>query len=425
MKVLLLSANTEQINMPTLPLGLSSVAMATRKAGHEVAFLDLMAEEDVQAVVKKAIEGFAPDLIGISVRNIDDQNMENPKFLLEPVKRIVANCRSLADVPIVLGGAGYSICPESGLEYLGADMGIQGEGEESFPILLEKIQQGADLADIPGLYLPGRGIQTQRRFTKNLDALPSAEDHLWSSSSVPADQESWLPFQTRRGCPMNCIYCSTATIEGKVMRQRSQALVVKDVAKLVEKGFRRFFFVDNVFNIPASYAKELCHQLAEAKLDISWRCILYPWKVDEELVQLMARAGCEEVALGFESGSESILQSINKRFNPHEIRRISQMLGDHGIQRMGFLLLGGPGETRESVEESFVFADTLNLEAMKVTVGIRIYPETALAEIARADGLISADDDLLHPQFYLARGLEQWLPETAKTWLAERPNWVT
>jgi radical SAM superfamily enzyme YgiQ (UPF0313 family) len=209
------------------------------------------------------------------------------------------------------------------------------------------------------------------------------------------------------------------------MRQRSQALVVKDVAKLVEKGFRRFFFVDNVFNIPASYAKELCHQLAEAKLDISWRCILYPWKVDEELVQLMARAGCEEVALGFESGSESILQSINKRFNPHEIRRISQMLGDHGIQRMGFLLLGGPGETRESVEESFVFADTLNLEAMKVTVGIRIYPETALAEIARADGLISADDDLLHPQFYLARGLEQWLPETAKTWLAERPNWVT
>ncbi len=425
MKVLLISANTEQINMPTLPLGLSSVAMATRRAGHEVAFLDLMTQEDVQAVIKGAIEGFSPDLIGISVRNIDDQNMEKPTLLLKQVKSVVASCRSIVDVPIVLGGAGYSIYPESGLAYLGADMGIQGEGEEAFPILLERIQRGADLSATPGLYLPGRGLQAKRRFAKHLDALPTAEDHLWSSSSVPEDQEFWLPYQTRRGCPLNCTYCSTATIEGKVIRKRTVALVVEDIANLVEKGFRRFFFVDNIFNIPVSYARELCHRLVAAKLDIAWRCILYPWKVDEDLVKWMARAGCTEVALGFESGCEPVLLAMNKRFNPQEVRRISQILQDYSIHRMGFLLLGGPGETKESVEESLVFADSLNLEVMKVTVGIRIYPQTALAEIALADGLITADDDLLHPRFYLARGLEQWLPETAKAWLAERPNWVT
>jgi hypothetical protein len=82
MKVLLISANTEQINMPTLPLGLACVAAATRKAGHEVAYLDLMAQEDVQEVIKEAMEERSPDVVGISVRNIDDQVMDNPAFLL-------------------------------------------------------------------------------------------------------------------------------------------------------------------------------------------------------------------------------------------------------------------------------------------------------------------------------------------------------
>ena len=116
---------------------------------------------------------------------------------------------------------------------------------------------------------------------------------------------------------------------------------------------------------------------------------------------------------------------MNKRFNPEEVTRISEMLRDYGIHRMGFLLLGGPGETKESAEVSFNFVDSLDLEMVKVTVGIRIYPNTALANTAVSEGVISAEDDLLQPRFYLARGLEQWLPETAKSWLAERPNWVT
>jgi len=424
MKVLLISANTEQINMPTLPLGLACVAAATRKAGHEVAYLDLMAQEDVRAVIKEAMEGLSPDVVGISVRNIDDQVMDSPGFLLEQVKEVVASCRSFSDAPIVLGGAGYSMYPESALEYLGADMGIQGEGEVAFPILLDKIQRDDDLSDTPGLYLPGRGVQAERAYAKNLDAFPFPEDHLWSSSSITEDAEFLLPFQTRRGCPMNCSYCSTSTIEGEILRKRAPALVVEEIARQSEKGFTRFFFVDNTFNIPVSYATELCQQLAAAELDITWRCILYPWKVDEELVKLMVKGGCREVSLGFESGSEPVLQALNKQYNLEEVRRITQILGDHGIHRMGFLLLGGPGETKDSVEESLQFADSLDLEVVKVTTGIRIYPHTALARIALAEGVISEDDDLLQPRFYLARGLEEWLAETVKSWMAERPNWV-
>ena len=425
MRVLLISANTEEMNMPTLPLGLACVAASTRKAGHAVTYLDLMAKEDAQAVIKKIIQGLRPDVVGISVRNIDDQNMANPHFLLEPVKEVVAACRSLSSAPIVLGGAGYSIYPQSALEYLDADMGIQGEGEESFPLLLDRIERGKDLSSTPGLYLPGSGLQRERALAKDLDQLPFPEDHLWSSSFLKADEEFWLPFQTRRGCPLNCSYCSTATIEGKVLRKRTPALVVKEIARQSMQGFSRFYFVDNTFNLPVAYATELCQLLVQEEVDVTWRCIFYPWEVEEDLVKSMARAGCKEVSLGFESGFEPVLQALNKRFNPQEVRRVSRILGDYGVQRMGFLLLGGPGETRKSVEQSLTFADSLNLEMVKVTTGIRIYPHTPLARIAVEEGFISPEDNLLKPRFYLARDLEEWLPETVKSWMDARPNWVS
>jgi hypothetical protein len=241
-----------------------------------------MAQDDVQEVIKEAMEERSPDVVGISVRNIDDQVMDNPAFLLDQVKDVVASCRSFSGAPLVLGGAGYSMYPESALEYLGADMGIQGEGEVAFPTLLDKIQRSHDLSETPGLYLPGRGLQAKRTFAKNLDGFPFPQDHLWSSSSMSEDAEFLLPFQTRRGCPMNCSYCSTSTIEGEILRKRSPALVVEELARQAEKGFDRFYFVDNTFNLPPSYATELCQQLAAAQLDITWRCILYPWKIDEE-----------------------------------------------------------------------------------------------------------------------------------------------
>ncbi len=91
---------------------------------------------------------------------------------------------------------------------------------------------------------------------------------------------------------------------------------------------------------------------------------------------------------------------------------------------MGFLLLGGPGETRETVEESLTFADSLPLDAMKISIGIRIYPGTELAQTAVADGLISPDDDLLLPIFYMVPGLEEWLRETVAAWMETRPHWT-
>jgi radical SAM superfamily enzyme YgiQ (UPF0313 family) len=423
MRVLLISANTSEINMPTLPLGLVCVAAATKAAGHAVELLDLLSQQEPLAQVQAAIDSLRPDVIGISVRNIDDQSMEKTRFLLQEVKDVIAVCRSYSRAPIILGGAGYSIFPESVLSYLGADAGIQGEGEAIFPALLGKLQKGLRLSEIPGIYLPGCGLQGERPFTKNLDSIPFPDEHLWTVPD-PAVDDVLIPLQTRRGCALGCNYCSTATIEGTALRKRSIDAVVDGLARHAATGFKRFYFTDNTFNMPPSYALALCRKIIERKLDIYWVCILYPGKIEEELARAMAQAGCREVSLGFESGCEKILAIMNKKFSLDDVRRASELLAKYKIKQMGFLLLGGPGETRDSVEESLSFADSLPLDSLKITIGIRIYPHTELARTAVAEGLVAPDDDLLLPIFYMVPGLEAWLRETVAKWMERRPHWM-
>lgn len=422
MRVLLISANTEKINILPLPLGLNCVAVATRKAGHDVRLLDLMAENDNRLAISEVIAAFLPEVIGIAVRNIDDQNMAPPRFLLDPVKKVIGDCRTLSNAPIVLGGAGYSIFPDSALDYLEADMGIQGEGEIAFPILLDRIRRGVALGGTPGLYLRGAGLQGKRQYAADLDRLPLPDPDLWPAHA-PSD-DFGIPVQTRRGCPMNCNYCSTATIEGCSIRRRSPDLVVENLSRHVDAGYENFYFVDNAFNLPLPYAKDLCRKIIETELGIFWRCIFYPGRIDTELANLLAESGCREVSLGFESGCETILRIMNKKFNPDSIRRTSEMLSAAGIRQLGFLMLGGPGETKESTEQSLAFAESLQMDAVKITIGIRIYPNTALAEHAINDGLISPKDNLLFPRFYIVREIEEWLREVVNTWTEKQSGGI-
>jgi radical SAM superfamily enzyme YgiQ (UPF0313 family) len=413
MRVLLISGNQETSGVMTpLPLGLACVAAAAAKAGFEVSFLDLLSTPDWRCATQDAIAALCPDVIGVSVRNIDDQTMINPRFLLQPLKQVVDFCRRLSDVPIVLGGAGFSIFPEKTLAYLGADMGIQGEGEIAFPSLLSWLEKGRHGAAPAGVYLAEQP-QTHRpmAITADLDSLPLPVPAAWLTPGI--DPEWRIPVQTRRGCSQDCAYCSTGAIEGRQLRWRSAESVVNWLISYRDYGFRNFHFVDNTFNLPLAYAKKLCRRIIDARLDIDWWTQIYPMlaDTDAELADLMARAGCTQLNLGFESGSEPVLRLLNKRYKPVEVAQISAMFAALGIRRNGYLMLGAPGETRQTVEESLAFAESLHLDALKITVGIRIYPHTALATRAVSEGIIDSNDDLLLPRFYLAPALREWLPE--------------
>ncbi|HOV32615.1 MAG TPA: radical SAM protein [Candidatus Hydrogenedens sp.] len=425
MKVLFISANTEQISMPVIPIGLGCVAAATQKAGHEIRFIDLMFEDNPENRVRQVIAEFQPECIGITVRNIDNQNIESPRFFLDKVRGIVAACHSNSDIPIVLGGAGYSIFPESALEYLNADIGIKGEGESIFLELLSQLEKKQSINNIPGLYIRGYSFKPQKTVSKNLDAFPLPGPKLLSTS-LTKNQDIWIPVQTRRGCPFMCSYCSTPSIEGTNLRKRSPENVTNYLKEWADAGFSNFYFVDNTFNLPPTYAKDLCDEILKKELNIKWRCIIYSKFIDTDLVQLMAKSGCRQISLGFESGSEQVLKNLNKRFSREDIRTVSNMFADYGIERTGFLLLGGPGETRETVEESLEFADSLKLDFLKVTIGIRIYPDTKLSEIAKEQGIIKQEDNLLFPTFYLSPELDrEWLSKRVEDFKLSRPNVLT
>lgn len=422
MKVVFITLSMPDLIMPTLPLGLVSVATAAQHDGHEVRILDSAAGSDAAQQAAEAIASFAPDAIGLSVRNIDDQSRGDTRFLLEPLKTIVSSCRRLSKAPIILGGAGYSMYPERLLEWLDGDIGIKGDGEAALPAVLDHLRMGVDPAMIKGVYVKGRSPFKKICSILDLNKLPQPDPELWPCP-MQGRQDVWLPFQTRRGCPLACSYCSTASIEGTSLRKRDPQAVAAHIRRHVEAGFKRFYCTDNTFNLPAEYARGLCRAFIGAELDISWACIVYPYKIDESLVADMARAGCVEVALGFESGSPVLLKNMRKRFTPDDVREAAGLFKKHSIKLNGYLLLGGPGETRDTVLESLRFAASLPLDFLKLTTGIRIYPETELARIAVSEGGVASDDDLLVPRFYLAEGLEGWLQDEIARWTASRPHW--
>jgi radical SAM superfamily enzyme YgiQ (UPF0313 family) len=423
MRILLISGNREDIDIRVPALGLACIAAASENAGHEVRLMDLMIEENPQAAIVRVVQDFQPEAIGVSVRNIDDQRRHNTRFLLDQAREAVKWCRNCSKVPIILGGAGFSILPQAILDYLAADMGIQGEGETIFPKLLSRLQAGTKTDDLPGVFYRNGIPSVKRTFVKNLDSLPLPNPSLLARSLTGA-KNAPVPVQTRRGCPMACSYCSTPTIEGNTVRWRDPERVVLWLRRWVEEGFRQFYFVDNTFNLPPSYAMHLCSKIIAANLNISWRCILYPGALDEKLIKTMARAGCREVSVGFESGSETILHNMNKKYSLKEVQRACTLLRRFEIRSMGFLLLGGPGETRETIERSFEFADALDIDALKISIGIRIYPDSDLARRAKEKGLISSENDLLMPCFYLNPALESRVLETVEMQISSHPTWT-
>ncbi len=410
MRVLLISANTERITMPVLPLGPALVAAAARRAGHEVTLLDLLTVADVRTGVREGVAGVRPEVIGISVRNIDNQSRRDTRFLLAEVKSVVAACREVSLAPVVLGGAGFSIFPLAVLRFLEADFGVCGEGERAFVDLLDSLTRGVDPVEVAGVVARWgeRGAPPVR--IPRLDE-EVGTDPAWLEGCDLADPETWVPVQSRRGCPLGCSYCSTPRIEGSRPRTRSVERVMAEVRHAVALGAGRVQVVDNTFNLPRSYALALCRELARITPRLQLRGIVYPLGVDGELAEAMADAGFAEVSLGFESGAEPVLAAMHKRFTRDDVTEAAKNLDAAGVRAQGFLLLGGPGETRDTVRRTLDFAAALPLEWFKATAGIRIYPGTPLAARAVADGVVQPDDDLLLPRFYLAPTLEGWLDE--------------
>lgn len=429
-RVFLISANREFMPYPVFPLGLAYVESALAGSGHETAVFDANLYDPSQAenALANAVERFQPELIGVSVRNIDNLTYPISQSYLDDIRAMISACRKAAPLaPVVLGGAGYSLFPVKALEALGADAGVIGEAEGRIGAVARALISGQTPAEISGVvYREGQSVRQTRR--------PSSEDLVFPEKG-PRRAGLDMGFygreggmgnvQSKRGCPFNCSYCTYPILEGRCFQTRPAGAVADEFAELADRhGIGYIYFTDNYFNFPTDHAESICGELIRRKIKVPWTCFAHPAHLGAELADLMRRAGCASVELGSDAGSPTMLAGLNKEMTPDQILAASRACREAGLPFAHYLLLGGPGESEDTLSETFDLMDRCEPTAVIVMCGIRIYPGTPIERRAREEGLLETDDGLLAPRFYLSPAIRDSLLDRVEREAASRSNWI-
>jgi len=198
------------------------------------------------------------------------------------------------------------------------------------------------------------------------------------------------------------------------------------MAQLEAQGAKYVFIVDSVFNSSPRHVVETCEAILRRNLKIRWTCFLRPQGLTAPLLELMARAGLAHIEFGSDSFCDSVLEAYGKRLTFDDIRQSSELARQQGVEFCHFLICGGPGETKETLQTSFENSRRLNGALVMAVVGMRIYPGTTLCERALREGQIATDTDLLTPAYYLAPGLtEEKVFTQLRQFSAQSPDWIT
>jgi radical SAM superfamily enzyme YgiQ (UPF0313 family) len=419
MKILLVSANREHSPYPVFPIGLSYLAGSLAAAGHELSVLDLCFEQEPETALAERLASFSPALAVVSLRNIDNVTWPGCRSYLAGVRDVVSICRGPARV--VVGGSGFSLMPREIMAYLDADYGVVGEGEEVLPRLAELIGQGSCPSGLPGVLV--RGVDGFRP-SQPVERIASPGRSLFDVTRYQR-QGGMANVQTKRGCPFACIYCTYPLLEGRRMRLRPISAIIDEIRDLVEGyGVSYIYFVDDIFNYPSDFAEQLCRAMTAAQLAINWSAFINPAFMPPGLLDVMLAAGCDAVEYGTESGSPLMLRNLGKAFTVADVREASRLCRERQVDFAHYILFGGPGETRETILESFSLMDELEPTAVITMTGIRIFPGTPLHRTALDEGVIDSDTDLLEPTFYISPAVRDEMAGLVTSEAIKRRNWV-
>ena len=396
------------------PIGLDYLAEALAGRGFDPHLLDLALEPTSRAQLKKLLARLCPVAVGITIRNVDDCYFASQKFLLGPVRSLVRWLKRETEAPVVLGGVGYSVLPLPVLRWLGADIGIRGDGEEAMSLWLEALLAGRSFRDLPGVVLPDGAINDLAR--ADLNALPARRRN-WIRNDRYFHEGGQGNLETKRGCNRSCIFCADPLAKGKQVRTRPAELVAEELKVLLEQGVHTFHFCDCEFNVPREHAEEVCRAIIRRRLArrIRWYTYAAPVSFDLGLARLMARAGCVGINFGVDSASDEQLKRLGRSHRAKDLETTLQACRGAGLKVMFDLLLGGPGETRATLRRTISWMKRRQPDRVGVSFGVRVFPGTALAlllsrsgpmeENPHLAGRVRNNPELLFPIFYVDRSL--------------------
>jgi radical SAM superfamily enzyme YgiQ (UPF0313 family) len=337
-------------------------------------------------------------VVGVSIRLvhgyiIDQAAQYNTRHLdlRTNVKQVVDAIRQATGAPIILGGPGYNYYARDWLEYLDVDYGIRGEADFSFPLYLDRLAQGGDLTTIPGCVFRENGQihKVSRDLVENLDetALPAYD--LFDLARY--QQHGISPgILTKRGCAFRCTYCPYRSLEGPRYRLKSPARVVDEIEH-IQRVFppKMVMFCENNFNVPKQHAEAICQEIIQRKVNVCWGTgDLRPMGITEDFCRLLQRSGCNYANLSVESGSDAMLRHMRRGYSAADVRQSLENLMKAGIPFGASLMIGAPGETPETIQETFALLDRFTIPlGTWVTIGICLWtPRQEVLADARYDG---------------------------------------
>ncbi len=365
------------------PLSLLISASLLGKEGMEVTVID----REIESLSDEAVFGLAEKHARIFLSSSDVDRWQCPNLDYDSFIRFASGFRNKGN--LYLTGAHSTFYPEPFLKMTGAKGVIREEPEWT----VKEIACGRPLSEISGLtYRDTDGIHANPdRLSGNLDLLPTPAFHKVDLNKYYYELmgDRFTILEGSRGCSFKCTFCSL-TMYGKGVRAKSSEKLIAEILAAKEAGARNIYFIDLEFTINKKLVSDTCDFLIKNPTGLRWTCQTRTDLVDEPLLQQMKMAGCVLIHYGVESGSQRILDSVDKRLKLEKIEEGFSFTRKAGIETTAFFMVGLPGETAEEHEQTLAFAKKLNPTYASFHVA-NPYPSTKLGE--------RVDTDEMFPEF--------------------------
>ena len=366
------------------PLGLGYLASYLRKNGYlDVKIIDGSVETLTEDQILSRIDA---DVAGITATTLEISSA------ISLAKRI----KETRKIPVVLGGAHVTAIPADAMLNRCFDVGVIGEGEITFLELVKCFESCSEFKKVNGIaYLEGEKVALTegREPISDLDSLPFPSRDLmpplerYRATPASYKRSPVGSIITSRGCPYQCTYCDKA-IFGQKFRARPPKNIVDEIEELVNKyKAREIRFWDDVINLNNERIIEICKEMINRGIRVDWTCVGRVNNVTQEQLYWMKKAGCWQVSYGIESGNDEILKRIRKGVTTNLLRKAITLTSKSGIKVRGFFMIGLPGETEKTMQDTIDFAKSLPLDTASFYITTP-YPNT---EIWKEFGITDTD----------------------------------
>jgi len=358
---------------PFIPLGIGYLAAVLEKNGYDVNVIDCQALKLTLSEVENELRKRQPDVVGLTSTTL---TYKSALKIIKVAKKALPNCLT------VIGGSHVTFWDENALqECPSLDVVVRKEGEITLLEIVQRLEAGKSFHDVIGTTCrkDGNVIKNpDRPYIENLDELPYPAVHLFPLEQFNKYGNIILPVMTSRGCVYWCDFCTAVRMFGKRYRMRNPKKVVDELEYLHKKyGEKQYTFYDDAFTVNQKRTEEICNEIIKRGLKIKWDCETRVDMVSKDLLLKMRAAGCIAVWYGVEAGSQKVRDAMGKGISTQQTYNAFKWTQEAGLTAVASIILGFPGETKETAMESVKLLRKINPDEIGIYIATP-YPGTPM-----------------------------------------------